>query len=195
MAEINRTSKSKEIKALLLVIASGIFAAVVLSIGMLFWYNPPGSYVAGSMLIDPSALESMHYSEATKRGGDNTPYVFGGVEYTYLDPSSKKWEQHPVPIERYQRFYVYVAKERSLLEVSPEIKEAFSINPMSSLVIRSKRDSGNGSRPEDFINVDFSADGNYYRIQLRADKSTEDGYAYFYHAGIGGAAHKIFIGE
>lgn len=198
MAEIDRASKFKEVKALLLVIGLGVVAAGFLSIGFLYFYNPIGSYRAGNMLLDPAVITGMQYSEAAKRGGDNTPFIFAGIEYSYFNATQKRWDHASIPMDRYDRLYKLIANDRSMPDVTESAREAFRKGNLSGLVIRTRRDNGGKTPPEDFLKVDFSSDGNYYKIELRAvkgEKGTEDGYAYFYHEGIGTSAYAIFLGN
>jgi hypothetical protein len=189
----NAPTKKQEIRNLLVVIGSAILAACLLSFMILYSYNPPGLYLARNTLLSPENLKNLHYSEAAKRGGDNTPFVFDGIDYLHYNARAHRWDKQNIGLTQYASFYTLISGDRSLSNISEEVEKGFSQNPLgsaSALIIKSKRDAVNGVSG-DFLKVDFSPDGRHYRVQL-LDKGGEV-FAYFEHEGILNQAEALFI--
>ncbi len=190
-------SASGHIRTLIIVMGGAILLALSLSIGMLYYYNPPGSYLAGNMLLDPNLLPSLRFSEAIKRGGDQTPFVFSGIEYTYYDQDLKKWNVISVDLNRYQILYHLIAMERSYVEISDQIKNSFLAPPPSTLSIKVRRANTIDTTSE-LLKIDFATDGDVYRISLRNDTAKNENFepfVYFYHRNIKEKAQEIVIGR
>lgn len=195
MAEIKQTSKADQITMLFVVIGASVIAACAIAMTFLYYYNPTGSYIAGKMLVEPDRLEKMGYSEAVVRGGDNTPFVLAEIRFGHFDSALKGWVNTPVDMDKYARFFSLIAADTSLSEINDTIRAGFLQGHPSKLILSAKRAGSVQDTKTEFLQVDFSNEGNYYRINLRAQttkKANEDLWVYFYHPGIGKEVLNLF---
>lgn len=190
MVEIHDSSKAQQIKAFLLVFGSGIFAAFLLCLGLLYYYNPSGSYLAKNTLLDPAAMETWHFNQTVERGKDNSPFILNGIEFSYYDSQAKRWKNIPVDQTKYGRFYQLTSNDKSIDDLPDDIKSSFGQGHPSSLTLKTKRESSSNVA-DPFIKVDFSENGDFYRIQLRQHGQGQ-GWAYFHHQGIFKQATHLF---
>ncbi len=192
MAEIHDSSKPTQIRNLLLVFGSGIAAALALAFGMLYYYNPPGAYLAKNALLAPANLLSMRYSEATIRGANNLPFVFDGIDFSYFDAAKQQWQRIAVDMLKYADFYLLIDDDASLTDVSDDVKNAFNRGHAATIILKARQGEAGKVASMDFLNVDFAGEGNYYRIQLREHRDSE-GWAYFHHQGIYQQIQQLFV--
>lgn len=168
-----------QIRNLLILFTSGIVAALLVAALLLKYYGPSGRYSLKGTLLAPELLESLSFHD------HKAHFVFGGIEYAYYDLEKKQWKHVPVSLERYADFYHVIKKQESL----PQMHEDVFGNP-SKLILHTHIESGDSKKT--FQEVQFSPDGNYFRVQLR-DNSPGNRWVYFYRPGILSLAQSTFI--
>lgn len=158
---------SNEIKALLITLFSGVIAASLLVIGMLWHYNPDGRTSLSDVLFSPETLKAI---ETKNKSG----YTFEMVS----------WNGKPAAFEDYEELFSLIQRDKGLNEVAFTIEEKFEKNPPSVLSIQMRDKNGESN----FQLIQFS--GDYYRVGLRED--SELPFAYFYHPRVETMAQKVF---
>lgn len=188
------SSATKEIRNLLFVLGGGIFCALLVALMLLYYYNPTGRYYARNVLLDPQLTSQLSYMDLNPKTGGSSLFIFDTVEYNYFEPGLKRWQSTELSSEEYRQFYDSVADDRSLSSVSEDIENLFNQPNLPRLVIRvkTKSDSEWQVSAKSFIEVEFLTKGDYYRIQLRSQSSTEN-WAYFKHAQILDVLKTLFI--
>lgn len=192
MAEIRQESKNKEIRNLLFVIFSGILGAFAVALGMLYYYNPTGSYLAGNVLLSPESTQVIRFNDVNPKTGATSKFLFDQVEFTYFDAKLKQWKNLNVDQDKYVKLYQAISSDRSL-DATDEIKILFNKDP-SKLILKIRSDTNVAANAitKPFIEVNFANDGDYYRIELHEENSL-DTWAYFYHPGIYKETFNIII--
>jgi hypothetical protein len=195
MVETKEISKSKQIRTLLLVVGSGVTAALVLALFMLYYYNPSGTYLAGNVLLAPDSALNLRYIETNHRTKDASRFVFAGIEFSFYDTVQKKWQRKKIEMDKYREFYAQVEGDRSLTDIDDNVRKSFTSRyPATlSLSIHLENDTTAANNKE-FSQAVFSEGSDYYRVQLR-DQGSSEGWAYFYHPGIYSKIMKIFSNE
>lgn len=183
MTEFEDISKAKQIRALLYVVVSGIIAATVLSLSMLYYYNPSGSYLAKNVLLTPDLAFASKAPEAgtkVKKG-----IAFDHIDFTYYDPLAKTTKIVKVDQEQYSRFYDLVKDEISINDADEAVQSRFNLGHPAALTLKlSVNNEGTSKGVENiFSEVDFADNSDYFRVKLRQQGSAAS-YAYFYFPGI-----------
>lgn len=191
------SSKSEQIRRLLLVFGSGIALAIVLSLGMLYYYNPSGVYLAKNVLVSPESALSMRFSEGSEHRGASNRSVLSDIVFSFYDLSKHQINQRSIDLEQYRAFYQLVENDRSIEMPSDEIRGLFNQGSVASIVMSVRGENEKSySTPFSsrvFQTVDLLEKGDYYRVQLRV-QNTFDNWAYFYHPGIYVETHsKIMV--
>ncbi|MEI8366182.1 MAG: hypothetical protein WCF65_07160 [Parachlamydiaceae bacterium] len=180
MAETNEYSKAKQIKSLLCVLGTGFLAALVLSISMLYYYNPHGKYLAENVLLTPENAFGLSFAESGARSKERV--LFDHFDFSYYNDKTKQKKVIEINREQYAKFYASVSRDISLSDVNDTIRNRFVQGPHASLALVVK--SPGGSSKSVFSEVEFSFDGDYYRVQLRQQGAAGGDWAYYYHPGI-----------
>lgn len=175
---MTNASQRSQIRNLLTVLAAAVIAAGAISGWMLYHYNPSGIYYAQNVLLAPQLLGQ---TPIAKKGG----IAFQGIEYIYPEGGSE--QKINLSKNLYQAFYDTIAAEKSLDPVSDDVIAKFGKGKLPRLVLKIQK---NGSL-EDFQEVHFAPQGDFYRVQLRMEGS-EGNWAYFYHPGITPEVAKLF---
>lgn len=178
-------SKAKLIRNLLFVFGSGIGMGIIFALVMLFYYNPSGGYLAGNVLLAPESATSMRFIDGGSSRG-STHYVLGGIDFI---PENK--QAISVSMDKYAQFYAIVSNDGSLSDEKGRITSFFKKKLPGSIIVKIKPENGlnGGARP--FLTIEFSEDGDHYRVQLREQQMMQ-GWAYFYHPGIYKKAYNLF---
>lgn len=185
MDEKSQPSQKREIRHLLTVIFSGVLGAFLLCGLLLYYYSPTGRYLAKNVLLSPLVTSQIYFSDTNPLTGNVAKYVFEGAEYSFYDAANRQWRHLSLPAEKYRQFYELVSEERSLASVSPEIESLFNRAKPATLALKVHADSKNTliASSKVFMEVDFAADSDYYRVQLREQGPTGN-WAYYYHPQI-----------
>lgn len=188
-------SQKKQIRTLLLVFGSGLTMGIFIALAMLYYYNPTGSYLARNVLLAPENATSMRYldTDKTKKEGGRR-YILDDIEYSYSENNSRQYKRLHVDMEKYAAFYNAVSNDASLTDVDDKIRGLFNAPLASSILLKVRTENSvkyqGDSKP--FLTIDFAADGNHFRVQLR-EQSATDTWAYYYDKGIASKVHNLFI--
>lgn len=188
--EMNRT-KAKEIRNLLFVIGSAVAAALILSLSLLYIYNPSGRYFAKNVLLAPEIMSQISYPEKQTKTGKEVRFTFEGFEFRYWDQEKKEWIKTAPKQKAYSEFYSAVAQDQSIQPISEEMRKLFNQNHLTALTVHMKSDHDKIV----FQEVYFDPGGDFYKVQLREEStapSSTEGWAYFLHPGIERYARALF---
>ena len=193
MAVKNDSSQVRQIKVLLLVLGAGLTAGILMSLLMLYYYNPTGSYLATNVLLDPDNAYTLRFVEPGAKAKSEGRYVFEGMYFSYFDKSVIELKTIPVAKDKYAEFYKLIANDRSIVGPTEEIKNLFNQGHPASLIlkIRSVGDDSSKGIDKIFTNIDLVNEGDYYRIQLRQSTPGSE-CIYFMHTNIYDVALKVF---
>lgn len=180
MAEMNYNSKTKQIKSLLCVFGAGLITAILLSLALLYYYSPPGTYLAKNVLLMPQNVANLSFVDPATKSKERV--IFDQFDFSYYDAKAKRRVIIEISQGQYTRFYELVQNEKSLMAVEESIIQGFQQGSQASLALM----VGNNAHTYKsvFSEVEFSNQGDYYRVQLRQQNSSGDDWAYFYHPGI-----------
>lgn len=179
------TSKKQQIRNLLLVVFSGIFLAASFSLLLLYKYNPSDHYEISNILLAPDMMEGLKFNDTNPKTGGQSRYVFDRIEF-----ENKKISQ-----DQYQIFYQMIAANKSLDEVSEEVKNFFNRGRPAKLKIWMKTESNASWQYSEkvFQELEFARQGDYYRVSLReTGNGNAYNYAYFFTLGIYKQVQELF---
>jgi len=188
-AEEERTT-SKLIRDLFLVLGLGICCAVAVAAVTLHYMGPTGSYLAQNILLNPSMLGKLQYSDVNAQTGGTVPYRFDRLEFAYFDDNTHQWKKNRIAKERYAQFYELIGNDQSLLVVPDQIEALFSAGTPATLSIVVHQEEQR-RRTQSFQKVEILNHGDYYRIQIHDERELKN-WAYFYHENIFKETLKIF---
>ena len=181
---MDRSQKS-QIRNLLAVLGAGLLSAFLVAGILLYKYGPSGRYAFKSTLLAPELVTGLSFNDTNSKTGGTSRFVFGGIEYAYYDFQEKQWKQVPITLEQYANLYQEVGNQESLANVDDEVVSFFNEGnpPKLILLARTESDASWQESKKPFQEVQFSNNGNYFRIQLREDNRGIH-WAYFYFPGI-----------
>lgn len=174
----------KQIRTLLIVLATAVFGAFLLVGLLLYMYNPSGQYEGKNVLLHPELVEQLSFDSMSPKTGGSTRYVFDRIEFSAFNPQKNLWESHEVPLERYTAFFAAVKNEKSLKKPSTELAQVFIDSKPATLTIWTKTVSQEAwQRATKAIQqVEFAPSGKLYRVSLR-DEQNGQKWAYFKEEG------------
>jgi hypothetical protein len=173
-------SKKKAIRNLLSVVGSAIFIGFLFSTLLLYKYNPSGQYIIQNVLVSPEILAGLNFNAANKKTGGTSRYIFDKIQFE----NGKNVGAISPPT--YTVFFNQVKNAKSLSIVTDEVKNAFNRGQPIKLKILIKTDSPAEwqANTQIFQEIDFSSQGDYFRVQLRESHTGSDNFAYFQARGI-----------
>lgn len=172
----------RQICNLLSVIGGGVVCALLISSFLLYYYGPTGSYLAQNTILSPAVSEILRYQDIESNGKGTKHFVFDSIQFSYYDTKSNQWHKETMNEKKYRSFYELIKNDKSLQDIPETVKHLFNHAAMASLNIYVRPDNGL-QEVKVFQTINFSIDGNYYRVQLR-EANSKDQWAYFYHPGI-----------
>lgn len=196
MTDRRDSSKTKQIKVLLGVLGAGLITGLLFALGLLYYYNPSGSYVAKNVLLDPENAYSLRFVEPGPKAKSEGKYVFEGVNFTFFNLQTKIPKTVSIKQEQYKEFYSLIANDKSIVTPSLEIQSLFSSHQQAVLALKVRSVSEDVSKGIEltFSEIDFLTEADYYRVHLRQSGPGSE-WIYFYHLGIYQKALNIFIHE
>lgn len=182
MSQQNR-SKGREITALLSVVFGGGAFALLVAIGLVYFYGPSGLYDLKHTLLSPNMIGELKYQDVNPQTGAREIFVFDSINFTYFHPGEGRWKKVAVDREKYQKFYDLVVDDVSVDEVTALITDQFlSSNPaMLEIIVHPENKRSTVTRT--FQEVTLAYQGDYYRIELH-EESSQKNWAYFFHKDI-----------
>lgn len=166
--KIPAPSWQKQIRNLLVVLFSGVLAALALGSYFLYYYGPSGVYVAQNVLLTSTTMEKIQITD---------------ISFSHFDPQTSLLRKESISLDAYKEFYDQVAHDRS---IPAEQGTRHFLSKISALKLYV------APNQKLYQEIDFSPDGDYYRVQLFEHNGLEP-FAYFYHPGILLKAQKQFI--
>lgn len=169
------------IRNLLGVLFASVFSAVIFAIFMLHTYGPTGRYLLSSALLAPETLTEL--SAGAPKNKKNDRFQFDRIEIAKWNAVNKQWGRSHLSIEDYGKLYAIIANDISIVDVSDGIVNEFS-KPMPmrlSLFVKTSDAQGRSSTESKPLQVvEFAGKGDYYRVELRGEKSNGE-WAYYSH--------------
>ena len=95
----------KQIRNLLIILASGILCAVAFAGLFLHYYSPTGTYKLKNVMISPSAIDGLAQGCRSTATGKNPRIVIDTMDFSLWNATSRQSEHIPIDIEHYRRFY------------------------------------------------------------------------------------------
>jgi hypothetical protein len=191
--DTNHSSYKNQIYTLLGVLSAAVICALLLAGILIYYYGPSGKYLAGNTLLESNLATTLSYDDTNIKTGGMSRFVFDGIDFSYHD---KRGEPQLIEIspELYQKLYRIIANDSSLLQIPENTSTLFNKSDLNVLSIRVRTESHAGWQDESkrFQEVQFSPQGNYYRIQLHEEDSSNR-WVYFYHPDIYQSVLKALI--
>ncbi len=174
-----------DIRNFLLVLASGVIGAFVITMGMVYFYGPTGLYQAGSVLLDPGVHEKV-----IDRHGQS--YTFDRVEYRSFNEALGRWETQTLSEKAWSEFYDSVKTDRSIADISPEFAAKFHRQHLPHMIVWVKLGTNlNGDKA--LQRVEMLPGEGIYRVELlpQSGDPDQDVWAYFLRVGVAEDAHNV----
>jgi hypothetical protein len=171
-------SPKKQIRNLLIVLASGVLGAAALVGFMLYSYGPSGSYQISHVLLKPELIFKLSFSGIDPRSNRNAHFLFDRLEFSSYNESTRTIKKWTITPEAYAKFYALVANEKSLATVDESLLNRF--NHPARLILYVKTEN---SSAKPFQEIDFENGGDYFRVELH-EASAQTRWAYFYSPSI-----------
>lgn len=184
---------NSEIRKLITVLSSAIIAAFLLSFFFVYNYGPSGRYLVKNALLSPELTTTLSYNDINHKTGGSSRFVFDSIEFSNADSYSKQQRQLKITPEQYAQFYQLVSSDKSLQNSTEDLLALFGKGIAASLVIKVNTENHAAWQEESrvFQEVDFTKEGNYYRISLHDEKMGK--WIYFYHPNIFAKVTDLFI--
>lgn len=192
MGPNQQETAKQQIGKLLTIIISAIAFACVFAVFMVYFYGPTGRYYVKNALISPELVEDLSYNDKNTKTGGTSLFTFEDMVFSYYDKNSQQWQKLSIDQASYAKLYQKISDEKSLTEVSEDILSVFNRTPPASLVISVSTESQASwqKMSKNFQEVQFANQGDYFRIQLHEQNST-DAWVYFFYPKIYDEALKI----
>lgn len=196
MGEESDLSTKKRISSFLLLIGGSIVSALLIALGMIYYYGPSGLYEAKKITLSPDFFSQLKFYDTSPKTGGPSAFVFDALQFSYYDQETHSWKNVVVSHDQYQKFYDLISEDVSLGDVTPEIVKQFSTSYYVSLSMSVRIDTNldKEASTKTIQEVNFVDKGEYYRIELRSEHSNQN-WVYFYHPSIYTKVMKIFTGE
>lgn len=195
MAIESKVPPKKQIRRFLSVIAAGVIFGFTIVSFFLYGFDSTGQYAVKNILISPSTLSQLGYSEKNPKTGGESRFVLSGIVQEQFNESLQRWIEHPISLGIYQEIYNLIQNDLSL-EDQGTIEALFSTEkPLKMIImVRTETNGGLQSVEEVFQEIQIIRNAEYYRIQLRED-SHDTHWTYFRHQGIYDLAVQLFQEE
>lgn len=171
----------QDIRNILLVLGSAVAFGVALCLYMIYTHGPSGQYLISNALLDPKVAHEMDYDDSSVR------YTLSGFQFSYFDTAQKRLARVPVDSKAYAKFYDLIAKEKSLVEVSPDMVASFDRPDVATLAILVH----GGNEERIFQTVQLAPKGDFFRIQLH-QQGAETQWIYFSRPDLYEKAMQLF---
>lgn len=181
----------KQIKQLLFVLSTAVFAGFLLSFFMIMFYGPSGDYIAGQTILSPDIIDKIHFKDAHPKTGQNVPFTFDHNEFVYFDYLRGAWQQKQISLQSYAEFYQYISHDSSLEKVNEEILALFQKPSPIALITTVRTDVSPIAKAFQVIQLTKE---DYYRVKLHG-QGDEGKWAYFYHAGLYQTTMTLFTAD
>ena len=174
--------KNREIRNILAVLGTAIICAALLASAFLYYYGPSGRYLAGHTLLDAATMEQVNEQDQQVKTRNKLRLTFDRIEFSYFDPQNKQMRHSFISRETYQKFYLMVADEKSLKEMSKNVQALFLQPHLTLLTIHLRTRGGTENVATKIFQVVQFIPEDYFRVQLHEQNEGE--WAYFYRPGL-----------
>lgn len=177
----NTPSAKGQIRSLLLVLFSGLAAGVIALAYLIYFYGPSGSYNSSNILIDPGYLSYVQVNE-----GNNNKFTFHKIEFTFQDMASsgqKEWKTVQLSESQYAKLFDLLKGKTSLAD-TVKVEPLFDRSKAPSMVIFVKGEVNRQPTIKVFEEVQYSPNGNFFRIRAPGRNNFEMIWAYFESDGV-----------
>lgn len=193
MNNIEKEDTRRQIRNLLTVIGSGIFAAFLITAFFIWNYGPSGRYEILTTLLAPHLLHELDYNDTNPKTGGFDRFIFDRIIFSYISPNDKSWRKTTVSESEYAQFYEMIKNDKSVLNPPDEVTADFMREPIAELafIVKTESPAAWQAVEKTFQEVQFAKNDNYFRIELHEQNPGEH-WAYFYHPGIVKEAFRLF---
>lgn len=178
-----RRSKKKEISAFLAVIFGGGAFALLVAMGLVYFYGPSGLYDLKYTLLSPKMIDELKYQDVNPQTGGRQNFVFDSINFTYFHTGEGRWKKVAVDRSQYQKFFESIVGDVSVKEVDPKITDRFFSGYPAMLEIIVHPEDKNSNITKTFQEVTLAYQGDYYRVELH-EESSQKNWAYFFHKDV-----------
>jgi len=184
-------SSYTQIRNFLTVIIGGALGGILIVMALLYAYGPSDTYKAQNVLLSPKVLEKLWYNTTSaSTQGQMNRFSFKEIEFLYFEKDSPKYVTKPVPLSRYGKFYELVKGDLGTVQ-NEALQKHFDEAPSATILIKATSNGGSARTiTENFQQVQFSSDGQSYRVELK-DEDQAENWAYFTHDDIFNKVMKI----
>lgn len=184
-------SPRKHARNVLVVLLSAFVCGLLLVAFMLNRWGPTGNYPLRNVLLEPALLSKLSYSEVGGSPKAADRLVFDKIEFTTFDTAQGRWLSVDVPQSTYAHFYDIVKDDWSASDPDKTLTAPYSQGKPARLILWVKPASGSAAQRSSFQELDFSPDGNAYRVELHGH--AQEQWVYFIHPNIYRQAQALFV--
>lgn len=164
---------------LIAVLASGVLAAVLVTLFFIGFFGPSGRYVLTSVLLAPDVLQQLNYNDLNPKTGAMDRFVFDEIQVEWYAPMHEKTT---LSIPQFKQLYLSINRDKNLASINPSIERAFL--PASaatiSIMVRTESNAEWQKATKDFQQIQVAAVGGYYRVLLHEESSSPQ-WVYFHN--------------
>ncbi len=173
-----QSSRSAQIRNLIVVIGGGMLAALLIAYFMVTNYGPTGQYQTNNILLEPSFVQNISFQEQDPQTGKNSRYTFDRIEWLHFDSASNRWISSKLDENTYSKIYDLLRKDNSIVRVTPETKNLFYTTTPTSVTIVVHAENHENTKV--LQEIQFADHGDFYRVLLREDAPSQN-WIYFFH--------------
>lgn len=181
MTDSNALTTSQEIRKFLTVIGGAVLCAALLVWGLVHYYGPSGNYQLNRVLLSPDVLENLSYRDSSPGAGAMGQFVFDKVEALHYDADTRQYVRTEVPLAKYRTLYAAITDDVSVPDLDGMIAGLFTQGQLTRVFLKVKpagASHGNDGLGRVFQELQFSSDGDHYRVEIREDNPQQQ-WAYF----------------
>ncbi len=173
------SAQKKQVGSILMILFLGVFTGLMMVVGLLVVYSPPETISAKNSLLSADVIES--FSEE-----GHGSFTFDHIEYFYHKEGDVSWSGHEVTIPEYKQFYRLVQGDKG------SVTEGENFGDVGARLVIFGREKNARSTP--FQEIQFSEDGNHFRVQMKTPESKSKWVTYT-HEDIQALTEKIVLDE
>ena len=174
--------KLSHVKSLLFVFSSSILSSFLLMGIMLYYYSPSGNYLSQNVLLDPKNIFELSFSD--REGLLKERYKVDRIEWIYFDKALKEKKTLLLSETEYAAIYALLKNDESLKNPDRSVVDQFDKMNLSFLNLIIKNQLNSNTPTSLFLKVEFSDEGDYYRVNIRQQGLERDSWVYFFHREI-----------
>jgi len=186
-----KPSSHQQICNLLGVILFSIASAFLFGVILLKYYSQDESTPVENVLLTPQSLSSLNYKEFNSTLKKMENIRFDKIQFSFWNAKKNLWHTSDVSLESYKNFYLTISQDRSWNNDTDALTQLFDDkSPFLELLVHV---NGESKALKPFQVIQFSKDGNWYRIQAREENIGS--WVYFQHVGISSSFKQNLNGQ